>query len=116
MPEYLMLLHEITTGFADLSARDIQGFIDGYVSWRNAVAAEGILTGGKKLCDEGGKQLMEQNGLLRVTDGPYAEAREVVVGYFSILAENYDEAIKTAGTCPILKYGGRIDIREVELP
>ena len=114
MAEYMMLLHESTTGFADLSAEEIQQVIDEYVSWRNSVAAQGKMVEGKKLKDEGGKHLTLQNESLRVTDGPFAEAKEVIGGYFAILADNYDEAVKTAETCRHLKYGGRIELREVE--
>lgn len=114
MAEYMMLLHESTTGFADLSAEDIQQIIGEYIAWKNTIAADGKLAGGKKLKDEGGKHLTMNGGGLRVTDGPFAEAKEVIGGYFAILADNYDEAVKTAQTCPHLKYGGRIELREVE--
>lgn len=114
MAEYMMLLHESTTDFADLSAEDIQQIIGEYVAWRNAVADAGKMAGGQKLKDDGGKNLSMQNGSLRVTDGPFAEAKEVIGGYFSILADNYEEAVQTAQTCPHLKYGGRIELREVE--
>ena len=114
MAEYMMLLHESTSGFADLSAQDIEQIINEYTAWSNTVAAQGKMAGGKKLKDEAGKNLMINNGSLRVTDGPFAEAKEVIGGYFTILADNYDEAIKTAQTCPHLKYGGRIELREVE--
>lgn len=110
----MLLLHESTTGFADLSAEDIEQIIGEYVAWSNAVAEQGKMVGGKKLKDEGGKSLMLNNGSLRVTDGPFAEAKEVIGGYFAITADNYDEAVQTAQTCPHLKYGGRIELREVE--
>ena len=114
MAEYIMLLHESPTDFADLSAEDIQQVIGEYIAWRKTVEADGKMAGGQKLKDDGGKNLTFQNGRLRVTDGPFAEAKEVIGGYFSILADNYNEAVKTAQTCPHLKYGGRIELREVE--
>jgi hypothetical protein len=110
----MLLLHESTTGFADLSAEDIQQIIGEYVAWSNSLAEQGKLVGGEKLKDEGGKSLTRQNGSLRVTDGPFAESKEVIGGYFTISAENYDEAVELAGTCPHLKFGGRIELREVE--
>ena len=114
MAEYMMLLHESTTGFADLSAEDIQQIIGEYSAWSNSVAEQGKMVGGNKLKDEGGKHLINNNGSLRVTDGPFAESKEVIGGYFTISADNYDEAVEIAQTCPHLKYGGRIELREVE--
>ncbi len=114
MPEYMLLLHESTTGFADLSAEDIEKVIGEYVAWSNRVGEMGKMVGGSKLRDEGGKMLTMNDGGLRVTDGPFAEAKEVIGGYFTILADDYTEATEIAGTCPHLTYGGRIELREVE--
>jgi hypothetical protein len=47
-------------------------------------------------------------------DGPYAEAKEVVGGYYQIEAESYAEAIELCEDHPHLKYGGRIEVREVD--
>ena len=114
MSQYMLLLHESTTDFADLSAEDIQQVIGEYVAWRNSVAEKGKLVGGAKLKDEGGKSLTMTNGALRVTDGPFAESKEVIGGYFTIFADDYDEAVAITETCPHLKYGGWIELREIE--
>lgn len=114
MPEYMLLLHESTTGFADLSAEDIEKVVADYVAWSNRVSEMGNMAGGAKLRDEGGKILSGSDGGIRVTDGPFAEAKEVIGGFFMIRAENYDDAVEIAGTCPHLTYGGRIELREVE--
>lgn len=114
MPNYLLLLHEKPIDYSQFSAEQIQGVIAEYVAWRHKIAAEGKLIGGEKLKDEGGRHLSGHNGSLRVTDGPYTEAKELIGGYFAISAANYDEAVETASGCPHLKYGGRIELREIE--
>jgi hypothetical protein len=114
MPEFMLLLHESTTGFADLSAEDIENVVAEYVAWSNRVAEMGKMAGGAKLRDEGGKTLSMSEGSIRVTDGPFAEAKEVIGGFFMIRAADYDEAAEIAGSCPHLTYGGRIELREVE--
>jgi len=43
-----------------------------------------------------------------------AEAAEVIGGYFAVSADSYDDAVKLAAECPHLKYGGRIELREIE--
>ena len=54
------------------------------------------------------------NGKITVTDGPYAEAKEVIGGYYLIAASDYAAAVKISEGCPHLKYGGRIEVREIE--
>ena len=114
MPNYLMILHEAPPDFSKFSAEDIQTMIADYKDWRNKVAEQGKLVGGNKLRDEGGRHLTGANGSFRVTDGPFAEAKEVIGGYFMITADSYDEAVDISRDCPHLKYGGRIELREVQ--
>ena len=84
------------------------------MAWSQKLGAEGKLVGGQKLRDEGGRHLSGYNGDFRVTDGPFAEAKEVIGGFFSITAADYDEAVEISKECPHLKYGGRIELREIE--
>ena len=115
MSQYMLILHETPSDFAGYSAEDINRVIGEYMAWRHKLEAEGRLVGGNKLADEGGRRLALDDGKVRVTDGPYAEAKEVVGGYFIINAANYDEAVEVARTCPHLTYGGTIELRLVEV-
>ena len=114
MPSFLLLLHEQPSDFSSLSPEDIQAVIEEYVAWSQKLAGDGKYVGGQKLKDEGGRHLSGHNGDFRVTDGPYAEAKEVIGGFFSITAADYDEAVEISRDCPHLKYGGRIELREIE--
>jgi hypothetical protein len=49
-----------------------------------------------------------------VRDGPYAELREVVSGYFVVEAADYDEAVAIAASCPHAQSRGSILVREIE--
>jgi hypothetical protein len=66
-----------------------------------------------KLKDEGGKHLAGK-GSTAVRDGPYAEASEVIGGFYTVEAKNYDDAVSIARGCPHIKYSGRIEVREVD--
>lgn len=114
MPEYLLLLHEQPSDFADLSPEDLENIIGEYIEWRKKLEADGKFAGGQKLRDEGGRHLAGWNGDFRVTDGPYAEAKEVIGGFFAVKAADYNEAVEISKECPHLKYGGRIELREIE--
>jgi hypothetical protein len=112
MPKYLLLLHEEPNSNEGLSADEIQGVIAEYVAWRRGIAHQ--VVGGEKLTDEGGRILSGQGAALRVVDGPYSEAKEVLGGFFLITARDYDQAVQIASSCPHLKYGRRIEVRQVE--
>ncbi len=48
-----------------------------------------------------------------VTDGPYTEIKEFVVGYIIVKVATIDEAVEMAKGNPIFKIGGNIEVREV---
>ncbi len=48
-----------------------------------------------------------------VTDGPYTEIKEFIVGYVIVRTEDIDEAVEMAKTNPIFKIGGNVEVREV---
>ena len=48
-----------------------------------------------------------------MTDGPYAEAKDLIGGYTVISAEHLDEATEIARGCPFLPVGGTVEIRPV---
>ncbi len=57
-----------------------------------------------------------RDGQTTITDGPFAETREQLAGFYLIDAENLDEAIRTASGIPPARFGS-IEIRPVrELP
>lgn len=114
MPDYLLLLHEQPSDFSTLSAEAIEAVIAEYVAWSQKLQDEGKFAGGQKLKDEGGKRLTGFGNEFRVTDGPFAEAKEVIGGYFTVIAKDYAEAVEISKDCPHLKYGGNIELREIE--
>ncbi len=113
MRDYLLLLHENPAQFADVSPAEMQAIIERYSAWSRELAEAGRLVSGTKLTDEGGRHLRRNGTSVAVTDGPYAETREVIGGQFVIRAEGYDEACTLAKGCPHLD-NGWIEVREVE--
>jgi hypothetical protein len=53
-----------------------------------------------------------RNGRLTTTDGPFAETKEQIAGYYLLEARDINEAIRLAGRIPPARYGG-IEIRPV---
>ncbi len=113
MPQYMLLLHDSGTMPPDLSPEAMQAIIQRYIDWRQQVAANGRRVEGHKLRDGEGRLLRGTVGAPMITDGPYAEAKEIIRGLFMIEARDYNEAVKLASDCPHLEFG-TIEIREVE--
>jgi hypothetical protein len=55
-----------------------------------------------------------QDGRTLTTDGPFAELKEAIGGYFVLEAENLDEAIAVAARVPAARLGGAVEVRPVQ--
>ena len=84
-----------------------------YMAWADRMREQGHLKGGSKLTDDSGK-IMRGGERVSTTDGPFPESKEVVGGYFLVSARDYAEACRLAESCPHLKYGSHIEVRQVE--
>src|SRR4051794_35948589 len=105
MPQFMLILFEKPGDFASMSPDQIQGLIAKYGAWSAKIAQAGQLVDGKKLMEEGGKTMRKTSGKLAVSDGPYAEAKEVIGGVFVLKAKDYAEAVEIATGCPHIEYG-----------
>ena len=113
MPNYVLLLHDSGTMPPEMSPAEIQAVIQRYIAWRQRVQQGGRAVSGHKLVDGQGRVMRRASDSTSVTDGPYAEAREVIGGLFVIDAKDYDEVVALCSDCPHLDFGS-IEIREVE--
>jgi hypothetical protein len=114
MAKFMLILHDDMEALGALSPADMQRIIAQYSAWSDRMAQAGRLVGGEKLKDDGGKHLKMVNGKHTVRDGPYAEAKEIVGGYFLIEAADYAEITTLCADCPHLALGGRIEVREID--
>lgn len=114
MANYLLLLHERPADYASFTPEQFQAMFGEYMAWSQKIKDDGVYVGGNKLKDEGGKSMSKNGDGLRVTDGPFIEANEVIGGYYLIAGDSYDGAVAIAEGCPHIKYGGRIEVREIE--
>lgn len=114
MPKYMILLHDSPEAFANVSAEQMQRVIEKYMAWGERLRAAGAMLGGEKLTDEPGRVMRGKPGAIRVTDGPYSEAKEVLGGFYIIQAKNYEGAVQLARDCPQFEFGGTIEVREID--
>jgi len=108
LPTYIMLLYE--SGESDTHEA---GKVIEYSNWARMIAQTNQFIAGEKLQYDG-RLLRRVDGQLEVREVAARESAEPIGGYFLIQARNYDEALKIAGSCPHLKYGGAIELRQID--
>jgi hypothetical protein len=109
MSQFMLLLYDNPSDWQKLSPEDMQKAVEKYVAW----AKKPFTVDSKRLGEDSGRVLRVQGGRTRTTDGPYSETKEVLGGYYTIEAANYDEAVQRTLDHPHLEYGGTIEIRQV---
>jgi hypothetical protein len=87
-----------------------QAHMGKWLAWVQKLEKEKRYVGGEALIP-GGKTVKGQKKV--VTDGPFTESKEVVGGYFVVLAKNLDEATEMAKECPDYDLNGVVEVREV---
>ena len=111
-PRTFMLLLRGGVSNRDLSADQLQKQIERYLSWIEKLRQEGHFVAGEPLA-ESGRILSGENGRT-VTDGPFAESKEEVGGYFIIRARDLDAAVELAKGCPIFANNGTVEVRAIQ--
>jgi hypothetical protein len=114
MPNFMLLLHQVPEQHRTKSPDEFQAMLKNYMAWTDRIRAEGRHKGSNKLTFDAGKIIRTVGGRVTITDGPYAESKELVGGFYLIAAKDYDDACRVAETSPHLTYGGRIEVRQVD--
>jgi hypothetical protein len=108
---YYLMLRDNPEALANVSPGEMQAIVERYVSWRESNSDR--VTGGEKLVDGQGLVLRRASGKLSVSDGPFADAKEILGGFFVIEAADDATARALAETCPHLDFGS-IEIRRID--
>lgn len=112
MAQFLLIARGYGTR-PDMSPEEMQRTMLKYKTWTERVAGAGRLVGANKLRDGEGRVLRQASGKLSVTDGPFAESKEVIGGYWLINAASYDEAVDLTRDHPHLQ-GHVLEIRQIQ--
>lgn len=92
-----------------LSPEEMQKISDKWMAWFKGLMANGKAIAGNPLEREG--KIVGKNRV--VSDGPFAESKETIGGYFLLKVNTMDEALAIAKDCPGLGYGIRVEVRPV---
>lgn len=91
------------------SKDEVQNAIDGFYVWYEGNLASGRIKPGSRLTQEG--RVVTKTA---ITDGPFAEAKELIGGYWLIVATSLDEAARMAAENPCLAYGLTLEVRPLD--
>jgi len=91
------------------SPQDIQSAIDSFYVWYEQLVADGIIKRGQRLARE--RKTVSRLG---VVDGPFAETKEMIGGYWIIVANSLQQAAEVAARNPCLACGLSYEIGPIE--
>lgn len=106
-----MLIFRGTDWYKGLSPEEMQQVGDKWMAWFKGLMASGKAVAGNPLEREG-KIVSGKNGRV-ISDGPFAESKETIGGYFLLKVQTMDDALAIAKECPGLPYGIRVEVRPV---
>ena len=105
--EYLLLFRG-SQWDKGLSNDKLQEVMDQFKGWFERLQQEGIVKAGQPLEREG--RIVSK---ATVSDGPFAESKEAIGGYFILHANTLDEAVAIARRSPVIEYGSTVEVRPI---
>lgn len=113
MPQYMLVLGGVDPSRRSTSL-DYEEVMKRYQAWGDKLRAKRQFVDSHKLKDGAGRRLTFRDG--KVVDGPFAESKETIGGYYLIEAKDLDEAVEIARECPTVTiHQGFCEVRPVEI-
>ncbi len=114
MAHYMALLYYQQDRYWD-APEELQ-FLPGYGEFAESAQQAGVLVAGEPLHPVGSATTITvaggKSGDVVITDGPYADAKEVLGGFFVLDAEDLDEAIRWVAQIPAA-WRGKVEVRPI---
>jgi hypothetical protein len=107
-----LLLFRYARQSSSPSPEEMQVIFGKWTAWMKGLKAKGNFVGADRL-EADGKVLRSPRGAT-VTDGPFAEAKEIMGGYVIVSAGDLAQATEFAKGCPGLEYGYSVEVRPIE--
>jgi hypothetical protein len=106
--KYMLLVYDNPESWTDITEEQMQGLYAEYgaVAQNPATAGSGQL----KPVDTA-KTVRITDGTTLVTDGPFAETKEQLGGYYIVEADSIDDAAKIGAQIPSARMGGSVEVR-----
>jgi hypothetical protein len=105
--KYMLLIYQNPAAFQQLAEEELQGIFGEVDTLVGELTASGEWVGGEGLADPSTAKVVKvRDGVPAVTDGPYAEAKEQMVGYCIVDTETIDRAVEIAARWPDARFWG----------
>ncbi len=115
--QYMLLIYAADDAGPKPGTPEFEQVMKGYYEFTSEVQNAGAFVAGQPLQGTNTASTVRvRNGKSEITDGPFAETREVLGGYYLIDVDNLDDALEWAAKIPTSGYGS-IEVRPImELP
>ena len=113
MSEFVYLFRSDEAGYREAmgTPERAQRSLQAWLAWIRELEAKGHLKNPGQPLDPTGKVVRGPKPV--VTDGPYAEAKDLVLGFIVVEARDLAQAVELSTGCPIVNGGGSVEIRPV---
>ena len=112
MKDFLLVFRTDYSTMGKRSPEELQATTKRWMDWIGGIAAQNKLTDRGNRLVPSGKVVNPDNV---IADGPYTEIKESIVGYSIVKAGSLEEAAELAKGCPILAFGGNVEVREISV-
>ena len=113
--EYLALIHADQSVWERMTEDERRAAYEQYGEFSEAARAAGVLVGGEELASTASATTVRVRDDQRlVTDGPYAEVKEALGGFFILDCPSFDEALDWAARIPAAEHGA-VEVRPIHV-
>lgn len=110
---YMLLIVEPRGQRAERNEAEGKAAYETMVRWGDALRQRGLLIASESLkSDDAAVRVQTRSGKRQLIDGPFAEAKEMVGGFYMLDCKTLDEAVSLAGECPASTYA-TVEVREI---
>ncbi len=113
--EYMALIYADEDGWEELSPVEREGWMERYTTYARDAREAGVMVDGDELAaSRDATTVRVRDAQVTVTDGPYAEVKEALGGYFVLECPTIDEAVAWAARIPGAEHGA-VEVRPVHV-
>lgn len=113
MPEFVFLIRGGEENPQDFSLQELQVHVNKYFAWIEELTQAGHFKSGQPLAAQGKVVSRPAKDKVSIKDGPFAESKEAIQGFFLIQANDLNQAVELAQGCPVLDLGGGVEVRPI---
>ena len=113
MPQYMLLIYNPADA-GEPTPEQMQEIGSRYDAYTQSLVDAGVLVGGDALERvDTATTVRERDGQTQFTDGPFAETKEFLAGYYLLNCPDLDTALDHASRLPAVGFGGSVEVRPV---